>query len=127
MALQISANTKLTVGEVEVANLVSIPAIETTKATVEVTNLSDTQRKYVNGLIEVPEALDFTCYYDKEEYQKLHALTGEQAIVITLMDGVTISFPGEVSVSMGEITVGEVPQFTLKVTVGGDIEFNFGA
>ena len=78
---------------------------------------------------EPAESLEFQGYYDGAEFKKLRDLAeaGEQEIQITLPDGVVISFTGDVSVAIGELSVGEAVQFTMAVTPKTDIAFNFEA
>ena len=77
---------------------------------------------------EPAESLEFTGYYDAVEYKKLRdlvAVGGQQTCKITLPDGLIISFQCEVSVGLGEITVGEAPTFTMALTPSSEFDFNF--
>ena len=78
---------------------------------------------------EPAESLEFQGYYDGVEFKKLRdkAEAGEQEIQITLPDGVVISFTGDVSVAIGELSVGEATTFTMSVTPKSEIAFNFEA
>lgn len=74
------------------------------------------------------KALEFTGYYDAVEYKKLRDLVdagGQQTCKITLPDGLVITFQCEVSVGLGEITVGEAPVFTMALTPASEFDFDF--
>lgn len=75
------------------------------------------------------KALEFQGYYDGAEFKKLRDLceAGEQPIEIKLPDGVVISFTGDVSCAIGELSVGEAATFTMAVTPKTEIAFNFTA
>lgn len=124
----LSAKTKVELGELVVKNLTSIPALNETKSTLEVTSLENEARVYISGLKEPAESLEFSGYYDAVEYKKLRDLVaagGQQTCKITLPDGLIITFQCEVSVGLGEITVGEAPTFTMALTPSSEFDFNF--
>lgn len=126
----LSAKTKVQIGDIEVKGLTNVPALNETKATLEVTALENTQRVYISGLKEPAESLEFTGYYEASEYKKLRDLAEageEQEVVITLPDGVTIEFTAEISVGLSEVTVGEAIQYTLALTPTGEFAFDFTA
>jgi predicted secreted protein len=124
----LTAKTKVMLGDLEVHGLDSIPAFSETKSTVEVTSLENEARVYIAGLKEPAESLEFTGFYDGAHYQQIRevAEAGDAVSVqITLPDGVVISFDGEVSVGLGELSVGEALKFTLAITPVTEIEFDF--
>lgn len=130
MAIMLSAKTKVMIGELHVKNLTSVPAFNETKATLEVTSLDNEARVYISGLKEPAESLEFSGYYEAAEFKKLRDLAeqgGQQDISIELPDGLVISFKGEISVGLGEIAVGEAPTFTLAITPGTELDFDFSA
>ena len=51
----LSAQTKVKIGDIEVKGLTNVPALNETKATLEVTALENTQRVYISGLKEPAE------------------------------------------------------------------------
>lgn len=130
MAIQLSAKTEVKVGELVVKNLTSIPSFSEQKSTVEVTSLDNEGRVYINGLKEPNESLEFSGFYDGAEFKKLRDLAeqgGQHEIQIKLPDGVTISFTGEISVAIGELSVGEAMTFVLAITPNTDVTFDFTA
>ena len=124
----LSAQTKVKIGDIEVKGLTNVPALNETKATLEVTALENTQRVYISGLKEPAESLEFTGYYEAASYKQLRDLAElgeEQDVEITLPDGVKISFTAEISVGLSEVTVGEAIQYTLALTPTGEFAFDF--
>jgi len=61
----------------ELCGITSYPDIFTAPPRLDVTNLSDTQRRYIPDIVDVPEMV-FGSWYDKVTYTKIKALQGKK-------------------------------------------------
>ena len=60
----ISAGLKMTMDETELTGLLSTPDLgQGEKEKLEVTDLSDTSRRYINGLADTPDSWEFEFQY----------------------------------------------------------------
>lgn len=123
----ITAGTKLMMGEEELTGLLSTPDLSQGEPEkIEVTTLGDHAKRYINGLKDIGDSLEFEFNYesDKESsYYKLKAVPADQTreFAIVLPDGLSFEFEAYVSVRLAAAAVGEQLKFTLGLTPAGEI------
>ena len=107
--------------------LLSVPPLAGEKDQIEVTDLSDSYKRYINGLKDAGD-VSMQFIYDNSAdspYRKLRAAGEEDETVdfkITLPDGTIFEFEGMPNVTIDEVTVNERITFTVKVALASDIE-----
>ena len=108
-------------------DLLEIPELGGKADKVEVTSLSDTSKKYINGLVDYGD-LEFKFLYDnstaESNYRVLKGMqTAEtnEEFLITFPDTTEFAFSGEVSVTIDAAKPGDALQFTLSITPSTDI------
>ena len=109
----------------DLTNLQEIPDVGGSADSVEVTTLDDTAHKYINGLLDYGDSLDFTFLYDKTQFTALNALTGTISWKITLpgTSSLTATFDGECSVKLNGVGVNDAITYTLSVKPSTAITF----
>ena len=114
MAL-ISKGITLSMGEVELTDLMEIPDIGGEKESIEITTLADAAHMYTDGLINYGDSLAFKFLYAKEQFETLSALTESQAWKVTLPDGAVCSFGGTGSVKFDGVGTNAALTYTLNI------------
>lgn len=101
----------------DLTNLQEIPDLGGEADSVEVTTLDDTAHRYINGLLDYGDSLDFTFLYDKTQFTTLSGLSGTVSWKVTLpgTGGATASFDGEPSVKLNGVGVNDAITYTLSV------------
>ena len=126
----ITAGTKLCMGEgkVELTGLLSTPDLsEGEPEKIEVTDLSDTSKRYINGLKDLGDGLEFEFNYESQadsSYFKLRAVEegGEtEKFEVVFPDNLTFSFDAYVSTKFSGASVGEQVKFTATLTIASKI------
>lgn len=119
----LTLNTKLYMDEEELKDLLSTPDLGIgDPEKVEVTNLADDTRRYINGLKDIGDSLEFEFNYvagTEESYAKLAAAQdGKQVhnFKVELPDGLSFEFEAMASVKITGAAVGEQVKFTLNLT-----------
>ena len=103
--------------------LKSLPDFPEEKAQVDATVLNDEQEMFIAGLKSYGE-LEFGFNYAKKEFLDLKKIKDAVCdIEITLSDGLSISFSGQISVTLSAQSVGELREMTVTAIVGSDIAF----
>ena len=108
------------------AKLVDIkdyPDLGTAPDKIEVTTLTDSQKRYIAGLKDVGDNLEFTCNYVKADYDAVSALDDDAVHYFALAfgnagdgaDGI-FYFGGQVKCWMVGHGVGEVTEFKISIT-----------
>lgn len=123
-----NANASFKIGNDAIAGLQSIPSLGGEPERVDVTTLSDMERRYITGIKDYGE-LEFSFLYIAGEggadsnYAKAKTHEGDtsQTITLTLRSGVTFTIPGTVAVSLNEANINEAYTFTITVGLTGDI------
>lgn len=119
----------------KLVDIVDMPDIEDADDDLDITTLSDGQRRFMPG-IKGNSSKDFTINYDYDMYKKLKGMEGtEQDLAIWMgfsgefgsetpdgSDG-KWSFKGYLTIRKTSQSVGGVPQATLKVTPSSVITF----
>ena len=86
---------------------------------VEVTNLQDGTRRYVNGLKDVGDSLEFEFNYTTEGYAKLKEIEESKEIYtykVVLPDKLCFEFKAALSVKITGAAVGEQVKMTINLT-----------
>lgn len=119
----LTLNTKLYMDETELKDLLSTPDLGIgDPEKVEVTTLADDTRRYINGLKDVGDSLEFEFNYvagPEESYAKLQAVQDAKEVhkfKVELPDGLSFSFDAMASVKITGAAVGEQIKFTLNLT-----------
>lgn len=120
----ISAGTKILLDEEELHYCESTPELGATPSEVEVTALENHNKLTVPGIKEF-DSMDFTFFYDTEQFKKLHPLCDNQTdhvITVEFPDGLKIKLTGKLSVALSSASVNEAIKYTLTVSLSADVE-----
>jgi hypothetical protein len=120
----ISAGTKILLDEEELHFCESTPELGATPSEVEVTALENHNKLTVPGIKEF-DSMDFTFFYDTEQFKKLHPLCDNQTdhvITVEFPDGLKIKLTGKLSVALSSAAVNEALKYTLTVSLSADVE-----
>lgn len=109
----------------DLTNLQEIPDIGGNADSVEVTTLDDVAHRYINGLLDYGDSIDFTFLYDKTQFTTLNGLSGTISWKVTLpgTNGLTATFDGEASVKLNSVGVNDAITYTLSVKPSSGITF----
>ena len=109
----------------ELTNLQEIPELgNNAKEKVDVTVLSDSAKKSIDGLSDTAQDLSFKFLYDKEQFTTLAALTTSTDWQVELpSEGNTATFSGTPSVELDSAGVGAALTYTLTISVNTVITF----
>lgn len=125
----LTLNTKLYMEGEELKDLLSTPDLGIgDPEKIEVTTLADDTRRYINGLKDVGDSLEFEFNYvagEQESYAKLQAVQDAKEVKkfkVELPDGLSFSFDAMVAVKITGAAVGEQLKFTLNLTPYSAIE-----
>lgn len=123
----ISAGTKLFMGEEgskeQLTGLLSTPELsEGEPEKLEVTTLEDSSKRYINGLKDLGEGLEFEFNYESQadsSYYKLRTVEeskNTEKFTVEFPDGLSFSFEAYVSTKFSGASVGEQIKFTASLT-----------
>lgn len=128
MALLSKGTTLKIDATVVINNLKSTGEIAETTEKIEVTTLADSFQRFINGIKSYGDSIAFSCYYDKTEYMKARALQddAEHSAVVTYPDGLTVTIPCYVSVTLGGAEVNNPLEYTIELTPCGAINIAAG-
>lgn len=103
-----------------IVNVDSFPDLGGSKDKIEVTNLSDTCHRYIDGIENYGDTLTFTAFYDKAEFDAVSALEGivNWKVEITL-DGsekAECTFSGSCNTVLAGGGVGEGVKYNIDIT-----------
>lgn len=109
----------------DLTNLQEIPDIGGNADSVEVTTLDDVAHRYINGLLDYGDSIDFTFLYDKTQFTTLNGLSGTISWKVTLpgTSALTATFDGEASVKLNSVGVNDAITYTLSVKPSSGITF----
>lgn len=120
----ISAGTKILLDEEELHYCESTPELGATPSEVEVTALENHNKLTVPGIKEF-DSMDFTFFYDTEQFKKLHPLCDNKTnhvITVEFPDGLKVKLTGKLSVALSSASVNEAVKYTLTVSLSADVE-----
>lgn len=109
----------------EILHCQEIPSLGGTVEKIDVTCLGDTNKKYINGLVDYGE-LTFKFLYDnsseESNYRTLRNLDGEHYFRVELKDGTKFEFSGEITTALDAIAAGNnAIYFTATVALSSEI------
>ena len=101
----------------DLTDLQEIPDLGGSADSVEVTTLEDEAHRYINGLLDYGDSLDFTFLYEKTQFTTLNGLTGSNSWKVTLpgTGGATCTFDAEASVQLNGVGVNDALTYTLSL------------
>lgn len=113
-------NTTLAYGSTStlgtVVKIKSFPdGIIANRSSIEVTDLSDDAQRYIAGIRQTGDSLDFTANYDKDVFAAINGLSAEQYWGLTFSDGSEITGKGMLSCSMNGGSVDAVVEMTVSI------------
>ena len=133
----ITAGTKLYMNQVELTGLLSTPDLsEGEPEKIEVTTLGDTSKRYINGLRDLGDGLDFEFNYESNADSSFYKLKTEEEkglavpFKVEFPDGLAFGFEAYISTKFAGASVGEQVKFTLTLTIASAITMTkpvFGA
>ncbi len=123
----LSKGITLSYGTTVLENLMEIPELGGTADSVEVTVLADSAHRYIKGLLNYGDSLDFKFLYEKEQFSDLNALTGVQSWKVSLPDSATCTFSGECSVKLDGVGVNAALTYTLSIKPSSAMVWATGA
>ncbi|MGM0214969.1 phage tail tube protein [Enterococcus sp. AZ109] len=109
----------------DVKGLQSTPEVGGDPEQVEVTDLSDSKKRYVSGLQDV-DTLEFGVLYDSAVFGALETLQSNDTSVdweLAFPDGSKFTFKGKPTVKMGGAEVNGALAFTLSIVVSEGPDF----
>lgn len=109
----------------DLTNLQEIPDVGGTADSVEVTTLDDVAHRYINGLKDYGDSLDFTFLYDATQFTTLAGLSGDINWKVTLpgTGSHNATFTGEPSVKLNGVGVNDAITYTLSIKPSSAIAF----
>lgn len=119
----------------------SAPSLQEKPEALETTTLSDRQRTYIPGIIELPSGgLEFKANYDVTDYQALVALEGTETNFAVWYGGTESNasvtptgslgkwaFKGYLTVTPNELDVNAVREMTITIMPSTVMTFSVGA
>lgn len=106
----------------ELKGLKSTPDMASNKETIEVTDLSDSSKRYINGIADYGDGLEFTfnrLNSAEDSYAILQPLEAADTTVdfkLEYPDGLTFVFSAQISTTIKGAEVNGVGEFTAKLT-----------
>lgn len=113
-------NSKFSYGTTEASmtevKVKTFPEVAAKRSSIDVTDLSDAAKRYIPGIRETPESLDFEANYDKTVYDTIEKLKDNNEIYqkLTLSDGSSWSWQGGLSVALSAGKVNEAVQMVIS-------------
>lgn len=120
-----ATGTKLEMAEpggtdfVEVADVKTIPALGGAPQEIDVTTLSDTRVRQIEG-IEAATTAAFSVQYKGPSWNTVHAKAGNRKQYnwrVTYPDGMTATFTGSFTIQFGEAAVNGALTYTITITI----------
>jgi hypothetical protein len=90
---------------------------------IDVTVLSDSEKKSIAGLTDTAQDLAFKFLYEKEQFDTLSKLEGSKEWTVTLPDGTKATFTATASVKLAGVGVSAALTYTLTLSVESKIVF----
>lgn len=90
---------------------------------IDITVLSDSAKKSMDGLADTAQDLPFKFLYEKEQFEMLAAMEGAHEWCVTLPDGMKATFTASPSVKLASAGVSAALTYTLTLSVTSEIVF----
>ena len=110
-----STDVKIEIGGTQVHGLKALPDFAENVEQVEVTCLSDVQKRYISGLKDFGE-LSYTFNFDPAEAAKIKDQK-DVAVKVTLSDGTTVSYTADVSLTISAASSGAAMEMVANTVV----------
>ena len=105
----------------EIRGLREIPEFsKPAREKVEITCLTDTEKKYLAGLGDSVSELAFKFLYEASTFATLDALTEDQKCKLVLSDGSSFEFAGKFAMTYHGGGTNTAAEMTLTVTISGE-------
>lgn len=102
----------------EIVGLMEIPEFaKPGKETIEVTCLTDKEKKYIPGIGDSINELTFKFLYDAKTFDTLNKLEGVQKCLLTLSDGSTFAFSGEFAMTYHGGGVNTAAEMSIVIAI----------
>lgn len=119
----------------EIFNIQAIPSLGGTEEQVDVTCLKDANRKYIKGIKDFGDSVEFTCLFDNSDsganFRRVRALEEAGAPVAVKVEmpdkpasgthGTTFEFAAQVSASLNEAEVNQALTFAMRCAIQSDM------
>lgn len=96
-------------------NLQEIPELGGDTEAIEITTLADAAHMYTDGLKNYGDSLAFKFLYEKQQFETLNGLTGNNQWKVTLPDSTTCTFGGSSSVKLDGVGTNAALTYTLAI------------
>ena len=124
----ITAGTKLYMNEEELSGMLSTPDLsEGEPEKIEVTTLADSSKRYINGLRDLGDGLEFEFNYESDGDSAFYKLKAEEEkgeavpFKVEFPDGLSFAFDAYISTKFAGASVGEQVKFVLTLTIASAI------
>ena len=110
-------------------DLQSIPDLGGTKDSVEITTLADSAHRFMDGLLNYGDSIDFTFLYAEDQFGDLNDLSGTIYWKVGLPDGTagavgtTCAFSGISSVRLNGVGTNSPITYTLSIKPNSEMVF----
>lgn len=111
----LSKGITLSYGENKLTGLMEMAELGGSTEAIDITCLEDAAFKYMDGIKNYGDSLEFKFLYEKEQYQTLNGLTDSQQWKVELPDGATCSFGGTCSVKLESAAVNSALTYILAI------------
>jgi hypothetical protein len=109
---------------VTLTNLQEIPELgNNVREKIDVTVLSDKEKKSIAGLADTVQDLPFKFLYEKEQFETLAKLADSCEWCVTLPDSTTATFTATPSVKLAGVGVSAALSYTLSLSVESKVVF----
>ena len=111
----LSKGITLSYGDTKLTGLMEMAELAKTREAIDITCLEDAAFKYMDGIENYGDSLEFKFLYEKEQFTTLNGLTESQTWKVELPDGATCSFGGTCSVKMDSASVNAALTYVLAI------------
>lgn len=94
----------------------SFPSILAPRTALEVTDMSDDARRFIQGIRDTVENFEFTANWDKTVFAGINAVKTVQKCKLEFSDGSNFTWDGFLSASNSDGGVNEVAEMTISIT-----------
>lgn len=116
----LSKGISLSYGEKKLTNLMELAELGGSTEAVDITTLESAAFRYMDGLKNYGDNLEFKFLYEKEQFTELNGLTGSQQWKVEIPEGensesATCSFSGTCSVKLESAAVNTALTYILAI------------
>ena len=96
-------------------NLQEIPELGGDTEAIEITTLADAAHMYTDGLKNYGDSIAFKFLYEKQQFETLNGLIGNNQWKVTLPDSTTCTFSGSSYVKLDGVGTNAALTYTLSI------------